>query len=1060
MKNFVKLSMCFLLLQPGMVYGANAKNKHISSVYYESYSKNSIERNLVVRGTVLDETGEPVIGASVFIKGTTQGTVTDFDGNFEIQNVDPKYKTVVVSFIGYSPAEAQIQKNKRIIVSLKENSELLEEVVVVGYGVQKKESVVGAISQVNNESITKAGTSDITSALAGKLSGVTTMQQSGQPGSTSNDIMIRGVSSWNGNKPLVLVDGVERDFNAIDPNEVKNISVLKDASATAVFGAKGANGVIIVTTNRGTEGKPKLSASASYGFQTPSRMPEHIDAYTTMSLYNIARKNSGSFSKMKSDYVLSEYKNPSSRLNSLLYPDVNWFDLVSRNFASTTNVNVGLSGGTKFVKYYASLGYTHEGSLFNSYNEGFCDTRFKYDRLNYRMNLDFDITNRTVLSFNLGGIISTRNAPTNPGNIWEGIYQASTAMYPAYYPSWVLEEIPDTDYPDASGTRLSATADGEDNPYTLLNQGKFSRTSSSTLYTDLILKQDLGFITKGLSFNGKVSLSTYYNNEVLKANKAIPIYELRFGNIGSGINPWFRQGQTGDEVYVDPTLDINVGGLQNGYYTNLYYEFSVNYNRTFGDHSVSALLLMNRQNKNTNTEFAYRNEAWVARATYDYRHRYLFEMNLGYTGSERFAPSNRFGFFPSFALGWVMSEEKWFKENVKWVSKLKFRYSDGKVGSDTASERWLYMSEYKKDGNYIYEGKIANATAQWEEARKKDFGIEIGLFDNMITLGMDLFDEQRTKMLLTPRSNTPLIGNSGFKQLNLGAMKKHGIEIEAGFKKKTSYGLGYNINAMISLNENRIIEKDDLPFAPEYKKDAGKAYGGEFQGSITTGNGHFNTIDDIHNYPTSSAIENMIPGDYRYLDYTADGKITDLDKYPIEGSLYPPCVYSFGGGLNYKNFSFNILFQGNVGKYVKYGEAFEIEYNGEAYRLHKSQLDYWTPLNHNANHNALRFIEGNAGNPLFGWAGGDTYHGYDIVLDGRSWRRADYLKLREIYIGYDFKNAAMKKTLGISNLTVYATGNNLLTFTKLVEGDPERRDFNKGFYPQMATYKLGMKLTF
>lgn len=1060
MKNFAKLSMCFLLLQPGMVYGANAKNKHISSVYYESYSKNSIERNLVVRGTVLDETGEPVIGASVFIKGTTQGTVTDFDGNFEIQNVDPKYKTVVVSFIGYSPAEAQIQKNKRIIVSLKENSELLEEVVVVGYGVQKKESVVGAISQVNNESITKAGTSDITSALAGKLSGVTTMQQSGQPGSTSNDIMIRGVSSWNGNKPLVLVDGVERDFNAIDPNEVKNISVLKDASATAVFGAKGANGVIIVTTNRGTEGKPKLSASASYGFQTPSRMPEHIDAYTTMSLYNIARKNSGSFSKMKSDYVLSEYKNPSSRLNSLLYPDVNWFDLVSRNFASTTNVNVGLSGGTKFVKYYASLGYTHEGSLFNSYNEGFCDTRFKYDRLNYRMNLDFDITNRTVLSFNLGGIISTRNAPTNPGNIWEGIYQASTAMYPAYYPSWVLEEIPDTDYPDASGTRLSATADGEDNPYTLLNQGKFSRTSSSTLYTDLILKQDLGFITKGLSFNGKVSLSTYYNNEVLKANKAIPIYELRFGNIGSGINPWFRQGQTGDEVYVDPTLDINVGGLQNGYYTNLYYEFSVNYNRTFGDHSVSALLLMNRQNKNTNTEFAYRNEAWVARATYDYRHRYLFEMNLGYTGSERFAPSNRFGFFPSFALGWVMSEEKWFKENVKWVSKLKFRYSDGKVGSDTASERWLYMSEYKKDGNYIYEGKIANATAQWEEARKKDFGIEIGLFDNMITLGMDLFDEQRTKMLLTPRSNTPLIGNSGFKQLNLGAMKKHGIEIEAGFKKKTSYGLGYNINAMISLNENRIIEKDDLPFAPEYKKDAGKAYGGEFQGSITTGNGHFNTIDDIHNYPTSSAIENMIPGDYRYLDYTADGKITDLDKYPIEGSLYPPCVYSFGGGLNYKNFSFNILFQGNVGKYVKYGEAFEIEYNGEAYRLHKSQLDYWTPLNHNANHNALRFIEGNAGNPLFGWAGGDTYHGYDIVLDGRSWRRADYLKLREIYIGYDFKNAAMKKTLGISNLTVYATGNNLLTFTKLVEGDPERRDFNKGFYPQMATYKLGMKLTF
>lgn len=1061
-KKVCKISMCLLMLQPGMISMLNAKDAHINSDPASAMEVHaSLQQAIVVKGTVLDQNGEPIIGANIRVDGTTLGTITDFDGNFMIPNVPSNSKKIIVSYLGYATAEVAIEKNKKLLVRMHEDTEVLEEVVVVGYGIQKKESVVGAISQVDNEKITNAGTSDITAALSGKLPGVLTMQQSGQPGSTANDIIIRGVSSWNGNAPLVLVDGVERDFNAIDPNEVKSISVLKDASATAVFGAKGANGVIIVTTNRGTEGKPKLSASVSYGIQTPTRVSDHIDSYTTMSLYNMANKNQGHYSNLKSDYELSEYRNPSSRLNSLRYPDVDWFELLTKNFASTTNANVSLTGGTKFVKYYASLGYTHEGSLFESFNEGFCDTRFKYDRLNYRMNLDFDLTKSTVLSFNLGGIVSVRNAPNSSSSrsIWEGIFQTSTALYPAYFPSWVLEEVPDLDYPDATGDRLANSQDGDDNPYSALHQGKFSQKTSSTLYSDLLFKQKLDFITKGLSFSGKVSLSTYYNNETLKGDWTFPTYDLHFENIGTGINPWVRSGQS-DDIFEQKPLDINVGGLQSGYYTNLYYELSLNYNRTFGDHTVSALALMNRQQKNTNTDFAYRNEAWVARATYDYKHKYLFEVNLGYTGSERFAPSNRFGFFPSYALGWVVSEEKWFKENVKWMNKLKFRYSDGRVGSDAASERWLYMSEYTKSGSYIYEGKVPNVLSQWEEAHKRDLGIEIGLFDNMFTFGIDLYDEHRSKMLLSTKSSTPLIGNNGFKQLNLGAMKKHGIDIEVGFNKKTSYGLNYHLNGMVSFNENRILAKDDLPYAPDYMKEAGKAYGGLYNGSITTGNGYFNTIDDIHNYPTTSNIENMIPGDYRYLDYTADGSITVVDQYPIYGSKYPPCVFSFGGGLKYKNLTFNILFQGNIGKYVSFNEAYEIEFNQDAYRLHASQLDYWTPTNPNANHSALRFLGGSTNDPRFSWTGGDSYTGYDIALDGRFWRKADYLKLREIYIGYDFKSKYLKRILGVSNFQVYATGNNVLTFTKLVEGDPERRDFEKGFYPQMSTYKLGLKVSF
>lgn len=1008
-----------------------------------------------VEGKIVDEKGEPVIGANVVIKGTTMGIVTDIDGHFSLQ-VPSANSTLSVSYLGYKTIEIKATPGKLMVITLRENTEQLEEVVVVGYGVQKKESVAGAITQVGNESLMKAGTSDITSAIAGKLSGVLTIQQTGQPGNTTNEIIIRGVSSWNGSSPLVLVDGVERSFDDIDPNEVNTISVLKDASATAVFGAKGANGVILVTTKRGNEGKPKLDFSASYGMQIPTRIPDHTDSYTTMSMYNVAQMNQGNFQKLMSAEEMNEYRRPSSRLNTLRYPDVNWFDLLTREFAPIINANFNLRGGTNFVKYFASLGYTHEGSLFESFNEGYCDTRYKYDRINYRVNLDFDLTKSTVLSFNVGGNISIQNSPAKEP--WEAMYQTSTAMFPAFYPAWVLEEVPDLDYPDATGQRLAATQDANDNPYTILNQGKFNEFTSSQLYTDLILKQDLDFITKGLSFNGKVSLSTYYKNKSLTADWNFPDYELYFDRIGSKLNPWKRTGESSD-IWVQPPLDINVGGLEKGYYNNLYYELSLNYQRSFGNHNVSGLVLMNRSQKNTNTDFAYYNEAWVARATYDYKHKYLFEVNLGYTGSERFAPSNRFGFFPSFAVGWVPSEEKFFTDHIKWMNKLKFRYSDGKVGSDSASERWLYMEEYTKDGNYIYEGKVPNTTAQWEEARKRDFGVEMGFVNNLITLSVDLFDEKRTHMLLSTKSNTMLIGNNGFKQLNKGEMKKHGIEIEAGFNKTTAYGLKYHLKGMVSLNENRILAKDDLPYAPEYMKEINKPYGGLNEGVITTGNGYYTSIDDIHNYPGPAGPESLNVGDYRFLDYTGDGKITLLDQYPIPGTQYPPTTYSFGGGFSYKNFDFNILFQGNIGKYVKYNESFEIEFNQGSYRVHESQLDYWTPTNTNTNHSTLHYIESGS-SPIFGWTGGDSYHGYSTWIQDRFWRKANYLRLKEIYVGYHFSPKYLKKLLGVSNVTIYASGNNVITFTKLVEGDPERKDFTKGFYPQMSTYKLGLKVAF
>lgn len=1045
-----------LFVGSNLTYKINDKQVIIKLKANKSVTPVIQQQPIQLTGVVVDETGVPIIGANVLVKGTTTGVITDVDGKF-ILKVPSSNSTLVISYIGYQTVEIKPGKRSHISVELKEDSELLEEVVVVGYGVQEKESVVGAITQVGNKSLVQSGVSDVTAAIAGKLSGVLTMQQSGQPGSTTNEIIIRGVSSWNGSKPLVMVDGVERDFADLDPNEINTISVLKDASATAVFGAKGANGVILVTTKRGVESKPKLDFSASYGIELPTRIPKHIDAYTTMNMYNIGLMNAGTFQSLTPQAVLNEYRNPSTPLNSIRYPDVDWFDILARDFAPVTNANFNIRGGTNFVRYFASLGYYHQGSFFNSLNEGYCDTRYKYDRFNYRGNLDFDLTKSTVLSFNIGGDISIQNTPGD--DPWRPVYQASTTLYPAYYPAWVLEQVPDSDYPDASGDRLAAAQnDARGNPYSALHQGKFNEYTSSKLFTDLILRQELDMITKGLSVQAKVSLSTYYKNKSLTANWSIPQYTLNFDKIGTGMNPWFREGE-GNEIWTQPPLDINVGGLEDGYYSNLYYEFSLDYKRTFGKHGVTALALMSRHQKNAGTSFAYYNESWVGRATYNFDKKYLVEVNLGYTGSERFAPSNRFGFFPSGAVGWVVSEEKFFKENVPWMNKLKFRYSDGKVGSDAADERWLYISDYSANGNYIYEDKVPNMYAQWEEARKRDLGIEMAFLDNLITVGVDFFDEKRDHMLLKPKSNTMLIGNNGFKQLNKGSMKKHGLEVELGFNKTTSYGLSYNLKGIFGYNDNRIIYKDDLPYSPEYRKEAGKPYGAQLNGVLTTGSGYYTSVDDIHNNPAPTTIDKINVGDYKFLDYSVDGKIDVYDKYAIKGSLFPPVTFSLSGGFSYKNFDFSILFQGNAGKYVQYNEAFENEFTSGSLRVHEAQIDYWTPTNPGANHSTLHYV-GQGNPPMLSWGGGDAYAGYSLMIKDRFWRKADYIRLKEIYLGYNIKPTYLKKWVGISAVTVYASGNNLFTITNLLEGDPERKDFTRGFYPQMSTYKLGLKVAF
>ena len=1011
------------------------------------------------KGRVVDTNGIAIAGAAVTVKGgSAGGTISDAQGAFTLRV--RKGDVLHVSFLGFQAREIAVTDASPLTIRLAEETHQVEDVVVVGYGVQKKESVLGAISQVNNEQLVNSGTTNITNAIAGKLSGVTTIQTGGQPGNNDANIFIRGVSSWNGSTPLVLVDGVERSFADIDPNEVASLSVLKDASATAVFGAKGANGVIIVTTRTGSTGKPKMNISLSYGLDFPTMIPDHIGSAQTAELLNVALKNAQSYGSMIPRSEIEEYARPSSRINSIRYPDNDWFDIAMRRCAQTINANYNVSGGSQRVKYFLSLGYSHEGSIFKDFSE-WSNANFRYDRINYRSNLDFDVTRSTKLSVKVGGVLGIRQAPTGASvsGLFNMMYSASPMMFPAYYPAWMLDMVSDPDYPDASGERLASSKGSfYGNAKTTLSTGDYQQTTSNKLYTDLVFEQKLDFITKGLSLKANVSLSTYYSRVSQEASSANPMYYIDWDAYDSGEgNPWVLSTQS-DYVYERDPYSVTTGVMQDNYYTTFYWEAALNYNRTFGDHTVTALALFNQRENVKGTAFPYHSQGVVGRVTYDYKHKYLFECNLGYTGSEQFSPENRYGFFPSVAIGWVPSQERFWKEAMPWWSKMKIRYSDGLVGSDSGS-RWLYFSDYVKGGDsYIYEGAAANAVAQWEEARKRDLGIEMGWLNNRLTLNLDLFDEKRTNMLVKPNV-TMLVGTS-YKEVNRGSMKKHGIDIELGWADKTPTGFGYNLTAMVSLNENRITNYEDAPYAPEYQKTAGKPYKGQTDGVSIVDSGYFESIDDIHNYPAYTTDWNFVNvGAYKYLDYSADGRLSVEDLHAIAGSQYPPVVCSFRAGFDYKGFEFSMLWYANLGKWVEYNKSWEIEFNKGDYRITHSQLDYWRPDNRDANHATLVY-GGTSGHPMYMWAGGSGDAGAKMMLEGRTWRKADYLSLREVYLAYTFNAKRLRQKVGFRSLSLYLTANNLLTFTPLIEGDPASTTFTTGFYPQMTSLKLGVKIGF
>ena len=1028
----------------------------LSGTGFQASAQNrSASKTVKIKGSVIDEDSKPVPGVAVLVKGHPEfgGTMTDEKGGF-VFNV-PSDATVQFSCIGYKPVEMSVARNLDWLITMVEESVALEGTVVVGYGVQRKESVVGAITQVKAEDLEKTGTSDITSALAGKVSGLLVYSQNGAPGQSDATLILRGLSSWNGSAPLVMVDGIERSMNMLSPTDIASVSVLKDASATAVYGAKGANGVILVTTKTGSKGAPKFSINVEQGLNSPMWTPEHVGAGTVTRMANIAYKNTQSFGSQFSDEVIKKYEDQSDPIR---YPDVHWYDLLQKQFATSTNADFSVSGGSDRVRYYLGVSYVHEGSIIKEIYPG---TNFASDRINYRMNLDWDVTKSTLLSFKVGGVTNmVKNLASHSGSSWlfSTIYQSPTITFPAYYPADVHKQYPDPNYTDADSDRVGANQGSKyENPYSALSDPDYVKNVNYRLFTDLILTQKLDFITVGLSATAKFGMTSAYARVSQEASTNFAKWNINWEAYDAGnTDIWEIQDNKSNYVWNDEPFSITQNNSPSGVSFITYLEGSLNYSRKFSrKHNVSALALYNQRQYNSGASFPKRTQSFVGRVTYDYKGKYLFESNIGVTGSEQFSPDYRYGVFPSAAVGYIVSKEKFWKRAMPWWSTMKIRYSNGWVGSDASGSNWLYYSSWKQTSGYYQEEAAANVTARWETAHKQDLGFEMGFLKNKLTVNVDLYDEKRNDMLMPPVV-TAFVGVA-YKDVNAGALKKHGFEVEANWRNTTSGGFTYSFGGMIGLSENRITKYGDAPYAPEYQKYAGTPLQSARTGDQLIDDKFFGSIDEIHGYPNyATEWTNVVPGVYKFLDYVPDGKISQQDLHVLRGSTYAPGVYSFNVGGTYKGLTFKVLCTGTMGKYINYKRVNIVPFYAGAYVIHDSHLNYWTPTNRDSDIPALSFSD-----EMYAWGGGtSTYPGYNLAIPDFTWKRSDYMTVKEVMVQYRFSGPNIKRILGVKHLAVGLVCNNLWTFSNIKDTDPQRLTTAANSYPTMRMLKLNVNLAF
>jgi len=1010
-------------------------------------------RQLEVKGYVSTvQDNAPLSGASIVEKGTKNGVITDFDGNFSMK-ITNENAILVISYIGYTTQEVHVKGKTELKIVLEEEASSLDEVVVMGFGKQKKISLTGAVSTVDLEDMKSNPTSSLSNAFAGNVPGVMGMIQSGQPGKNISEFWIRGISTFGGgSSPLVLIDNIERDINELNIEDVKSITVLKDASETAMYGSKGANGVILVITKRGSDSKIKINFKDEFIYNTRTMTPDFVDGLTYANLLNESRitRNEGLIYQPEELEILRLGLDPD------LYPNVNWKEQLLRDGAMTYRANLNMSGGGPTSRYYVSGSYVNEGGMYEV-DESLKDdynTNANYKRWNYRLNADFNITNTTVAKIGVAGSLSKRNSPgLGDADFWGSLFGYSPIRTPILYSNGYVPSI---------GTG------NQTNPWVMATQTGFNENWVNNVQTNVTIEQDFNFITEGLRMRGIIGYDIQNSNNIQRRKWPEQWRAAR------------ARDANGDLVFthISEPSELNQSSSSSGSRLE-FYDLMINYDRNFGSHNLGGAVRFTRdafvQTVNLGDDIkngiSRRNQGLAGRLLYNWENRIFLNFNFGYTGSENFAPGNQYGFFPAISFAWNLAGEEFFKDHLSWVKLLKIRHSYGKAGNDQLinNERFPYLytiselfnnddpprptggyqwADYGSDryyGGMIY-SQVASSNVTWEVATKQNLGLDIETRD--ITANLDFFNEERTGIYLVRNFLPAMVGLESTPRANVGIVKSRGFDGRFQYRKQIGE-ITLTTRSNITYSKNEIIEKDEENNVYGYQNEEGYRVD-QSKGLISLG--LFKDYDDVRNSPKQT-FGNYQPGDIKYKDVNGDGVINDGDRVAIGATRRPNLIYGLGASANWRGFSLGVHFQG-AGKstFSTYGKTVHAFSEGEWGQVMEGIMgdNRWidsdisgdpSTENPNASYPRLSF----GANP-------NNFRESTFWLrDGR------YLRLKTIDIGYTLPKSLTNR-LKVENIRLYVVGTNLVTWSKFKLWDPELASPRGEDYPPAKSITIGISV--
>lgn len=1000
----------------------------------ETVIKNLPPRSAVVRGKVLSEKGDPLDGVSVTEKGTSNGTMTNRLGEFTLL-VASDSVTLQFSFIGYQSIEIAVNKRAQLSVTMQSLANDLTDVVVVAYGQrQRKIETLGAQSNLDVKDL-KQPVANISTVLAGRIAGLVGVQRSGEPGFDGADLFIRGVATWANNSPLVLVDGVERQFNNLDPNDIESFTILKDASSTSVYGVRGANGVILITTKKGKAGRTEIGLDFYQGFTKFTRLPETADGVTYMQLANEALMTRGSAPKYSEEQIRKTY----TQEDPYLYPNVNWFKEIFNDFGHNRKANLTIRGGNEKSSFYVSAGYYDETGLFKVDALQQYNSTIKFTRFNFSSALTLKATKTTTLDLGIKGWISNGNYP---GSGTSDIFYMAIKTYPIVYPKM---------YPDGKEP-FTSTGGGLNSPYGMLVNRGYATTYENQTMSDIQVKQDLGFITKGLSARILYAFDAINSNSLRRTKTPSTYYAKGRDANGNLVYEVTGQGQ-----------DFLSFSRSNGGHRQFYFEGALNYANTFGLHRVGGMLLYNQSDRVSATanslisSIPYRSMGSVGRFTYSYDDRYLAEATFGYNGSEAFAPEKRYGFFPSFAVGWVLSNEKFYGNAAEIFQLVKLRASYGLVGNGSISsdpnERFGYVGTVQGTTGYSYGQDRGNGISgidiakypvdvTWETEKDLNLGLELKTLNNALSLQVDLFNRRRENIFRQRGVVPDFLGIRNQVVGNLGIVNSRGIDITADYNKRLG-DFSIFVRGTFTFNQNKIIE-DDSPSKPYPWLETRGLPVYHRMGYVAEGYYTQQEIDDPKVPRTTGVVQ---AGDIKFKDLNGDGVIGPDDVMKIGHDQLPQILYGFGSTISWKQWSLGAFFQGTGMVDFYFSSDFMPFRNGvNSGGLYSNIHSRWTPENPDQNAFYPRLSYGMDINqnyaPNSHW-----------VMDGR------FLRLKTLDLGYTLKKGSLSK-LGVQNMRVYFIGYNLLTISPFKMWDPELGGGSGSRYPNIKTFSVGVNVTF